>query len=302
MALEFSAYTIELISLGIFAFTLAIIFGTRYHLAKQSQLNLTEKYKDHEWSNPLEARTKYPELDAFQFRSSFLAYGLVLALCFVIMALSWSVKDERADIGFLLGDIAEDIEIETPRTMEPPPPPPPPPAPQALALVANDMPELETVIFEDQSITEDSYVDAPKAEVKKEAAPPPPPPPPPPMEEEKEIFRIVEEMPTFPGCESVTDKAERKTCAEQKLLSYLSENIKYPTIARENRVQGMVVLQFVVETDGSITDVKVVRDIGAKCGEEAIRVVKEMPTWNPGKQRGRAVRVQFTLPVRFILA
>ena len=86
------------------------------------------------------------------------------------------------------------------------------------------------------------------------------------------------------------------------MLEFLAQNINYPTIARENRVEGMVVIQFVVEKDGSISNARVVRDIGAKCGEEALRVVNTMPRWNPGKQRGRAVRVQFTLPVRFVLA
>ena len=104
----------------------------------------------------------------------------------------------------------------------------------------------------------------------------------------------------FPGCED-KPKSDRKTCAEKKLLDFIYSNIKYPAIARENNIQGTVVLSFVVEKDGSITDAKALRDIGGQCGDEALRVVNDMPNWNPGKQRGRAVRVQFNLPVKFQL-
>ena len=107
-------------------------------------------------------------------------------------------------------------------------------------------------------------------------------------------------MPAFPGCEGMA-KAEKKQCADKKMLEYIYGNIKYPAIARENGVEGMVVVQFVIEKDGSITASKVARDIGAGCGDEALRIVNQMPKWNPGKQRGRAVRVQFNLPVRFKL-
>ena len=112
-------------------------------------------------------------------------------------------------------------------------------------------------------------------------------------------------MPRFPGCEDEADKAAKKACADKKMLEYIYKNIKYPAIARENGVEGMVVVQFVVEKDGTVTDAKVVRDIGAQCGQEALRVVNLMNNegirWTPGKQRGRPVRVQFNLPVRFKL-
>ena len=122
------------------------------------------------------------------------------------------------------------------------------------------------------------------------------------MEKKKvdKVFQVVEDAPLFPGCEKVK-KAERKTCADSKLFEYLGKELEYPVIARENGISGAVILQFVVEKDGSITDVKVVRGIGGGCDEAATKVVENMPKWNPGKQRGRPVRVQFTLPVRFIL-
>ncbi|MEK7255733.1 MAG: energy transducer TonB, partial [Bacteroidota bacterium] len=137
---------------------------------------------------------------------------------------------------------------------------------------------------------------------RQEALPSPPSLPPPPEQEGiGAIFIIVEDKPAFPGCENVVNKKEREICADTKLLQYLYGNIKYPTIARENGVEGTVVIRFVVEKDGSISAAQIVRDIGAGCGQEALRVVNTMPKWNPGKQLGRPVRVQFNLPVKFKL-
>ena len=105
---------------------------------------------------------------------------------------------------------------------------------------------------------------------------------------EQEIFQIVEEMPSFPG-------------GEQKLLEYVAKNTKYPQIARESGIQGRVFIGFVVETDGGISNVKVLRGIGGGCDEEAVRVIKSLPKWKPGKQRGKAVRVSYQIPVNFKL-
>jgi len=113
---------------------------------------------------------------------------------------------------------------------------------------------------------------------------------------------VVEQMPRFPGCEdSGGSKEEVKKCAEDKMLQFIYKNLKYPAIARENGVDGMCVLQFVVDKSGNVTEAKIVRDIGAGCGDAAMKVVEKMPQWIPGKQRGRAVKVLYTLPVRFKL-
>ncbi len=104
----------------------------------------------------------------------------------------------------------------------------------------------------------------------------------------EQVFDVVEQMPQFPG-------------GDAALFEYLSKNIKYPTIAEENGVQGRVIVTFVVEKDGSITDVKVVRSVDPSLDREASRVVKGMPHWIPGKQNGQAVRVKYTVPVTFRL-
>ena len=106
--------------------------------------------------------------------------------------------------------------------------------------------------------------------------------------EEPEIFTIVEEMPSFPG-------------GEAELFKYLGSNIKYPAMARDAGIQGIVYVTFVVKEDGKISDVRVLRGVGGGCDEEAVRVVEKMPSWKPGKQRGKSVRVQYNLPIRFTL-
>jgi TonB family protein len=115
-----------------------------------------------------------------------------------------------------------------------------------------------------------------------------------------DLFKVVEEMPYFPGCEDLP-KAERKACGDKKMLEFIYQNLRYPALARENGVEGTVVVTFIVEADGRIKEPKIVREIGGGCGDEVLRVVNLMPTWIPGKQKGEAVRVQFNLPVRFKL-
>ena len=112
--------------------------------------------------------------------------------------------------------------------------------------------------------------------------------PEPPKEEETKVFDVVEVMPSFPG-------------GQAALFEWLSKNIKYPVVAEENGVQGRVIVTFVVERNGSITDVKFVKSVDPSLDKEAVRVVKAMPHWIPGKQNGSAVRVKFTVPVTFRL-
>lgn len=108
------------------------------------------------------------------------------------------------------------------------------------------------------------------------------------VEAPQQIFTIVEQMPEFPG-------------GEEKLFEYLGKNIKYPSMARENGITGTVYVTFVVEGSGEISDVKKLRGIGGGCDEEAMRVVKAMPSWKAGKQNGKSVRVQYNLPIKFTL-
>jgi len=203
--------------------------------------------------------------------------GLVFVLSLCYVALEWTEREvtkyEVTDTEFLF---EEEVEIQ--QTSQETPPPPPPPAVQEVEVlnVVEDNVETESIEVNTEE-TETEVVIAAPVEA--------------PVEEEEEevVFVVVESMPEFPG-------------GQQALFKYLSENVKYPVIAQENGIQGRVICQFVVNRDGSIVDVEVVRSAGdASLDKEAVRVIKSMPKWKPGKQRGKAVRVKYTLPVNFKL-
>ncbi len=209
---------------------------------------------------------------------TYLLMGFVFVLSACYVALEWTeqevTKYEVADTDFLIED-----EIEIQQTTQETPPPPPPPAPvqevQVLNVVENDV-ETETIEIQAED-TKEEVVIAPPVEVVEEE------------EEEETVFMVVETMPEFPG-------------GQKALFEFLSKNVKYPVIAQENGIQGRVICQFVVNRDGSIVDVEVVRSGGdASLDKEAVRVIKAMPKWKPGKQRGKAVRVKYTVPVNFRL-
>lgn len=145
--------------------------------------------------------------------------------------------------------------------------------------------EKVAVGTENKEGTKDRLAEAVRSDIAV-AAPPPPPAPKP--EVSNKVFDIVEEMPHFPG-------------GAAALQAFLSSNTKYPVVAQENGVQGRVTVSFVVERDGSITDVRVVRSVDPSLDREASRVVRSMPRWSPGKQNGSAVRVKYTVPVVFRL-
>jgi periplasmic protein TonB len=287
--------------LGVVALVLGVIFFIRRTLNAKADSGLGEKYKARMSAAELEVRNKYPEQDVFRLSPTFFNLGLTLSLVITVLALGLTQYEKTVDVSQYLDTLDEEIEVEPPRTAEPPPPPPPPPPP-VIEEVPDEVEIEDQPEFIDQSVDE-PVVEAPKAIENKPA--PPPPPPPPKEPEIEEIFKVVEEMPRFPGCENESTAEARKACADKKMLEFIYKNIKYPAIARENGVEGTAVITFVVEKDGTVADARVVRDIGAQCGTEALRVVNLMNEqnikWVPGKQRGRSVRVQFNLPVRFKL-
>ena len=220
---------------------------------------------------------KSPKADLENKKTIFIQIGLVIALAVVFVAFEWKTYEKTVeDIGKReVMDIPEEIIPITEQKVKPPPPPPPK---QVVKIrVVEDDVEVEDDIIIDVEATEDTEVEIyVPVEMDEDEA------------EEAQIFMVVESMPKFPG-------------GENALNRYLAENIKYPQMAKESGIQGRVFVTFVVERDGSVTDVKVLRGIGGGCDEEAIRVVKGMPRWSAGKQRGKPVRVQFNLPIKFTL-
>ena len=282
----------------LFALVIGVILFLRHTFSSNDKNALAAKYAD--GNLPLTARNKYPEANPFQWRTVFLLSGLMLAFLTVVLAFSYTAYEDEIFIPEGAMELEDDMLIEPPRTAEPPPPPPPPPPPVIEEVPEEELTEEEEPEFVDQTIEEETTVEEPEVD---DAPPPPPPPPPPPEPEVEEIFKVVEQMPRFNSskCEGLGDKKEIEKCAQQEMLKFIYKNIKYPPIARENGVEGTVVVRFVVDKDGSVDEPEVLRDIGAGCGDEALRVVKMMPKWKPGKQRGRNVKVYFNLPVKFKL-
>ncbi len=225
---------------------------------------------------------KTPKADLENKKSTWLLVGYVIILSIMFVAFEWTKRDVKIDMSGALADLVIEEEIEIPITEQPEEvtPPPPPPAPvleDELTIVENDADVEETTIASTEELgqqVEIKYV----AEVEEEEEP-----------DEQQIFEIVEEPAEFPNG------------GMAGLLKYLSDHINYPTIAQENGTQGRVTVQFVVNADGSIVDPKVIRGVDPYLDKEALRVVSGMPKWKPGKQRGKAVRCRFTVPVLFRL-
>ena len=223
---------------------------------------------------------KSSKADLEKRRGLYLELGLVaiLAVCLV----AFNIKSYDNDVKEVTKrTVAEEVEEVVLNTMEketPPPPPEEPEVPQTeLKIVDNDATITnEAVVFDaDAKNAENTEIKPVVTEIEDE-------------EVEETIYVVVEEEPDFPG-------------GMEALLKYLQDNIQYPQLAKENNITGKVYVTFVVEKDGRVTQVKLLRDIGGGCGNEAMRVVKAMPKWKPGKQQGRPVRTQFNLPVVFNL-
>ncbi|MFT5833452.1 MAG: TonB family protein, partial [Cognaticolwellia sp.] len=213
-----------------------------------------------------------------------------------------AVKDEELMEEMVL-ELPEGIEIEPPRTAEPAPPPP---VKNIEEIALKDEKEIIEVKVQNEIVLEKNELDKKVIVDRKPMPKPKPKPKPKPREENVEqIFQVVEQMPRFPGCEDLFSEEEKQKCSQEKLLAYIYQNLKYPNTARENGVEGVAVVSFVVEKDGTISDAKIIRNPGVGLGEEAIRLVNDMNAlsnkWTPGKQRNQLIRTQFNLPVRFRL-
>lgn len=226
---------------------------------------------------------KSPKADLERGKTLSVLMGFVVGLAVLFVGFEWSTRDvmvvQESDG---VADIIAEEEVEITRPENTPPPPPPPPAPvvtEVLNVVEDDV-ELEQqdiLSSEDNQQEAQTAVYTPPAVVEEEEE-----------EAAQQIFTVVEEMPEFPG-------------GQGELLKYLGKSIKYPVIAQENGIQGRVICAFVVNRDGSIVDAEVLRGVDPSLDKEALRVINSMPKWKPGKQRGKPVRVKYTVPVVFRL-
>ena len=227
---------------------------------------------------------KSPKADLEGKKSTWLLIGYVIVLAFMFVAFEWTKRDVKIDVSQTVTEVVFEEEI-IPITESPPEPNTPPPAEapkvaETLEIVDDnsDVEESTDILTEDNLPTQQTKANVTYVPVQVVETEP----------EEQTIFEVVEQMPEFPG-------------GNAALMQYLNKNIKYPVIAQEQGVQGRVIVQFVVNKDGSIVDAQVVRSVDPYLDKEAIRVINTMPKWTPGKQRGKPVRVKFTVPVAFRL-
>ncbi len=223
---------------------------------------------------------KSPKADLENKKMMAVLIGLVMALGIMYIAFEWSQNEITVYEEALQGPVEIDEEMVEVTFREETPPPPPPPQPETVLSDIIDIQDNEAEVETTDFNSEDD-ADA-RVEIQAPIAPPE-------EEEEEQVIHIrVEKMPEFPG-------------GQEALNRYLVRNIKYPLLAQENGIQGRVVCQFVVNSDGSIVDISVVRGVEESLDKEAIRVIKSMPKWTPGRQGGKSVRVKYTLPIRFKL-
>jgi protein TonB len=217
---------------------------------------------------------KNPKIALSNKTGLFLSIGFNVSLLLVIIAFEWKSYD-RAEL-LNLGQVTDVfIEItEVPITQQPPPPPPI--MKQTVIIEVPDEEEIkeEIAVELDIEITEETAIEELLFEELVEE------------EEVEEIFTLVEEYPSFEG-------------GDEAFIKYIRKNLVYPEKARRMGLEGRVFVQFIVEKDGSLTNVKVLRGISGGCNEEAIRVMQKSPKWLSGKQRGRSVRVQMVVPIIF---
>jgi protein TonB len=223
---------------------------------------------------------KTPQADLENKKSTWLLIGYVMVLAIMFVAFEWTERDVTIDTSQAVIDPT--FEEEIPITVQeekviPPPPPEPVKVVEQLEIVDNETQVEESNIASSEETGAAVEVKYTPMEVEEEHV------------EEDKIFDIVETMPEFPSG------------GMAGLMQYLSKNIKYPTIAQENGVQGRVTVQFVVNRDGGIVDAVVLKGIDPYLDKEALRVVSGMPKWKPGMQRGKPVRVKYTVPVMFRL-
>lgn len=223
---------------------------------------------------------KSPKADLENKKMMAVLIGLVMALGIMYIAFEWSQNEITVYEEALQGPVEIDEEMVEVTFREETPPPPPPPQPETVLSDIIDIQDNDAEV-ETTDFNSEDEADA-RVEIQAPIAPPE-------EEEEEQVIHIrVEKMPEFPG-------------GQEALNRYLVRNIKYPLLAQENGIQGRVVCQFVVNSDGSIVDIAVVRGVEESLDKEAIRVIKSMPKWTPGRQGGKSVRVKYTLPIRFKL-
>jgi len=236
---------------------------------------------------------KNPKADLNRNSGLYFVIGLTMVLFLTWRALEYKSYDVDRPEVVIAQRIETDLKEEVPITenIKLPPPVAPPVAP-AIIEVVEDTKEIEETVIQSTETDQEAIVDAPIITADEIVV----------EEVEEEItvpFAVIEDVPVFPGCEEES-RDEKRTCFQQKIQEHIRKNFKYPQIAVEMGIQGKVYVQFIIGTDGRITNIRT-RGTDRLLEKEAERIMASLPQMIPGKQRGRAVKVPYTIPVNFKL-
>jgi protein TonB len=232
---------------------------------------------------------KNQKADLSKNSSLYFVIGLSVILLISWQAIEWKTYD-RSLYDYEALNVEDDDDEEIPITEQiktpPPPPPPPPPAPEVIEVV-EDEEEVEETVIESTETNEDEIIEVEEVEIEE-------------VEEDIDVpFAVIEDVPIFPGCEKVS-KDKRRDCFQEKMNNHIRKNFRYPEIAQEMGIQGRVYVNFIIDKDGSITNIRM-RGPDQNLEKEAQRIISRLPSMTPGKQRGRPVRVPFSIPITFRL-
>ena len=229
---------------------------------------------------------KNPKADLTKNSSLYFVIGLFVVMLFTFIAFEWKTYDEVNDYDISMNvDDLLDEEVPMTEQIKTPPPPPPPAAPEIIEVVEDEEEVEETVIESTETSQEEEIVEVEDVVVEE-------------IEEDVDVpFAVIEDVPVFPGCENESDK---RACFNKMIQKHIGKNFRYPEIPQEMGVQGRVSVMFVIQKDGSIGNVRM-RGPDKNLEKEAARIISKLPKMTPGKQRGRAVRVPFSIPINFKL-
>ncbi|MBC8767214.1 energy transducer TonB [Arenibacter sp. N53] len=231
---------------------------------------------------------KNPKADLTRNSGLYFVIGLVLVMLLTYIAFEWKTYDDDNNFDYTM-NVEDTLDEEVPMTeqIKTPPPPPPPAAPEIIEVVEDEEEVEETVIESTETSQEEEVIEVADVEVEE-------------IEEDVDVpFAVIEDVPIFPGCEN-EPKSKLRDCFNSMMQKHIGKNFRYPEIAQEMGVQGRVNVMFVIQKDGSIGNVRM-RGPDKNLEEEAARIIGKLPKMTPGKQRGRAVRVPFSIPITFKL-
>ena len=229
---------------------------------------------------------KNPKADLNRNSGLYFVIGLAVVMLLTWRALEWKKYDKGVDYDISL-NVEDQLVEEVPMTeqIKTPPPPPPPAAPEVIEVVEDEEEVVETVIESTESSQEQEVAEVEDIQVEEEPV------------DVDVPFAVIEDVPVFPGCENAKDK---RACFNEMMQKHIRKNFQYPEIAQEMGVQGRVSVMFTIQKDGSIGNIRL-RGPDKNLEAEAKRIIEKLPKMTPGKQRGRAVRVPFSIPITFKL-